>query len=299
MKVNIWIIIQINLEIITSLHPEEYPDLSRLMQKTTVISHLYAIMQHMQTYTTPVWPANNPRYFLFSIRNLVRWGKANRYTGGVDTWQSHKIFLLHAGLIKTHPVIGEQEDQFLQSIWMSAVKKGQRSETLWTVPFYTPAVLQQAEKIAREYREKHVNLTKITKDAIAIGWDQRTADRLFRSSNHVVSRIKSQVKQCLKDAMDSMIDLHGYTTEAEMRSEALKQCQENLDINPTECLELIDKLMAQKRALIRDAGYAYHRIRKIDRQLNIPVTYTGYIITRLNIDEYSRCDDTLRVESHE
>ena len=184
----IWIVIQTNKDTITSLDPEQYPELCRLKQKTTILRHLYALLEHMQTYSSPMWPEGNPTFFLFSIRHLVRWGKANGYTGGVDTWQSHKIFLLHAGLIKTHPVIGEQEDPVLQSIWMSAVKKNQRSETLWTVPFYTPVILQHAEQIAREYHEKHICMTKITKDAVAAAWDQATADGLFRSGFGVYQR---------------------------------------------------------------------------------------------------------------
>ncbi len=277
---NIWIVLQSNIETISSLSPEEYPELCRLRQKTTVLLHLYAIMQRMQTYSAPLWPAGHPSFFLFSIRHLVKWGNRNGYPGGIETWQSHKVFLLHAGLIKTHPVIGEQEDPLLQSIWISAAKKKQRSETLWTVPFYTPELLQHAEQIAREYREKHICLAKITKDTIASAWDQPTANSLFRTSGHVISTAKKRVKENLIRTMYNMIDQKGYTTEAEMRSECLNLCYEDIELDISECRSLIEKLMAQKRSLINDAGCEYHRIRKIDRKLSFPKDHKGYIITR-------------------
>ena len=277
----IWMIIKKNMEIISTLDPEEYPELCRLKEKTTVMTHLYAIMQHMQTYSTPIWPAVNPSYFLFSIRYLERWGKENGYKGGKDTWQSHKVFLLHAGLIKTHPVIGEQTDPMLQRIWETAVKNNQRSETLWTVPLYVPAVLERAEQIAREYRENHINLTKITKDAIAAVWGQPTANALYRVSDHIISSHKHLVRMYLIQAMNEMIDKRGYTTEAEMRSECLLMCTVSIDIGEVECLELIEKIMAQKRSLINKEGCEYHRIRKEDKLLGIPNEYKQYIITRI------------------
>lgn len=278
--VKIWSIIQNDIDIITSLNPEEYPELCRLRTKTTVLLHLYAIMRHMQTYSAPVWPAEHPSYFLFSVRHLAKWSKGHGWTGGIDTWQSHKIFLLHAGLIKTHPVIGEQDDPILQSIWMRAVNKQQRSETLWTVPFYSEPVLRHAEQIAGEYRENHINLTKITKDAIANVFGQPTADRLYRSSNHVVSAAKKTVLEYLIRVMNQMIDLHGFTSEEEIRSEAVRMCCKETEIDPDLCAELVSKLMCQKRTIINNAGCEYHRIRQADRKMDIPLDYKRFIITR-------------------
>ena len=60
---NVYKKIHYNQEIIASLKADEYPELARLRKKTTVIAHLYALMAHMLTYSSPVWPDRGRQYY--------------------------------------------------------------------------------------------------------------------------------------------------------------------------------------------------------------------------------------------
>ena len=155
---DIYKIIHINEEIILSLDPIKYPCLVTGCGRAKVLIHLYNLMEHMKSYSSPLLILNN-QYFLFSERHLAKWNLAHGGSGSVNAWQSHKVFLLHTGLIKTCVVIGNQKDPILQGVWDKAVSSNRRSETLWTVPLYTAEVLEHAERIAREYLENHVNLS--------------------------------------------------------------------------------------------------------------------------------------------
>ncbi len=237
----------------------------------------------MLSYSTPLWPTYNRRYFLFSERHLATWSRANGISGDLTTWQSHKVFLLHAGLIKTFIVIGEQTDSVLQQIWKTAVSSGHHSETLWTVPLYTPQVLKHAERIAKEYRENHVNLTHIRKNIIRRIWGQRMADSLYRSSRHVISAEERYVEHCLIEGIKNNILQKGFTTVEEIYSSGLSLCVTNSQ-NPEKLLcykRTITKLLEQKRLFFHKYGYEYHRIRKVDRILSLPAEHNGYIITKL------------------
>lgn len=277
---NIYLIIRYNQDIIASLNPEEYPELVRLRRKTSIIRHLDDLMRHMQAYTSPVWPEYNKRYFLFSEKHFVDWNKSHGGSGDIMRIQSHKVFLLHAGLIKTHIVIGEQADPILQRIWSTAVAKDFRSETLWSVPLFTPSVLKKAEQIALEYRENHVNKSHITKNTIARVWGQRTADRLYRSSKHIISSEQRFVELCLQNAIQDAVSVKGYTTVKEMCDQCIALCQRTGDGSRGEYDIIIKLLLEQKRLMIQRAGYEYHRIRNKDRELPIPADHKGFIITK-------------------
>lgn len=275
---NVYKKIHYNQEIISSLKADEYPELARLRKKTTVIAHLYALMAHMLTYSSPVWPDRGRQYFLFSERHLAAWNRMNGGSGDITTWQSHKIFLLHASLIKTHVVIGEQTDAVLQRIWETAEANGRNSETLWSVPLYTPQVLKKAEQTALEYRENHVNLTHIRKNVIARVWGQRTADSLYRSSKHVISSEERYVEACLREAMKTAIKEKGFTTLEEILSRGLVLCADPHSAQHN-YREIVRKIMVQKRLLIDSSGCEYHPIRKKDRVYAIPEDHKGFIIT--------------------
>ena len=277
--IDIYSVIKYNEDLLLSFSPEDYPELARLRSKTTIIRHLYDLMEHMRSYSSPVWPVRFRRYFLFSEQHLADWNKKNGGSGDINTWQSHKIFLLHAGLIKTHVVIGDQTNPILQRIWETAVNSGYRSETLWSVPLFTPRVLMHADQIAKEYREKHVNLTHITKNTVTYAWDQKTADSLYRSSKHIISVDEKYVRSCLKEAMEITVADKGFTTLDELADKGLALCMRTKN-EEIEYKKTIKKLLMQKRLLIDKAGYEYHRIRKRDREYEIPADHKGYIITK-------------------
>ena len=172
-----------------------------------------------------------------------------------------------------------QGDPVLQGIWAKAVSSGNRSETLWSVPLYTPEVLTHAESIAREYRKKHVNLTHITKKTIARAWDQRTADGLYRNSKHINGAADRYAESCLRKAIKEAIAEKGFTTIDEIFFRGLALCMADQNISRQDYEATICKLLEQKRLLIDRAGFQYHRIRKIDKALAIPPCYTGFIIT--------------------
>ena len=275
---DILLIIEYNLLALDDLRI--YPELYRISRCTKVIVHLLAILHHMQSYSYPVWRHKEQDYFLFSIQHLAAWSQTKGWTGHIAGWQSHKVFLQHAGLIEIYPISGKQKDPFLKSVWQHAIDKGQRPESLWTVPLYTPEVLANADRIAKEYREKHINLSNITRDVILRSWGKRIADRLFRNSHHVLSNDKRAVLSCLKRATLDLIRRKGYTYEEELRSAAALLCAEATNIPACTYTKLIVNLMKQKRMLLDECGCEYHPIRKRDRVLALPEGFSKYIITR-------------------
>ena len=277
----IYFAIHANQDILGSFTQDTYPELARIRRKTSVITHLYDLMEYMLTYSEPAWRRTNRCYFLFSEKHLTDWNKSRGGTGDVTTWQSHKIFLLHAGLIKTHVVIGEQKDPVLRRIWTTAVANGHRSETLWSVPLYTPEVLRRAEWIARQYRENHVNLTHIRKNVIVRIWGQYVANSLYRSSRHEISERERLVEICIREVMRTTVRQKGFTTVEELQQCAVVLCMSRQYGTEQQIIETIKKLMDQKRMLIYSAGYEFHPIRKEDRIFAIPKEYNGYIITEI------------------
>ncbi len=281
LKYDIYYIIDENIDIINCLNPEEYPELCRLKEKTTVIQHLYAILQRMQAYSRPIWPIGRERYFLFSVGKLREWAMGMNYTGSIQAWQSHKILLQHAGLIQTYIAIGEQTDPILKRIVQVAESKGYRSETLWTTRLYTPTILKQAEHIIREYCEKHINLTHITKNVISRTWSPEIASSLYRSK-HIISSVERAVYSCLIQTMNKILDDQEYTTVPMITSETATEFENRYPaiITQQECIAIISKLLEQKRYIFNNNGCEYHPIRKVDRKFNIPDRSNGYIITR-------------------
>ncbi len=266
------------MDTISNLDPSEYPELCKPRRKKIIV-RLYKLMEHMLTYSTPVWPEKDKRYFLFSQKHLSDWYRANGGTGDETTWQAHKIFLLHTGLLKTFVVIGEHPDPVLKRNWERAKAKHHRTTTLWTVPLFTPDILRHAEEIARQYTQYHINISRIRKNIISRVWGKRTANYLYRSTGHNIGKNEWIVYACLVQAMKDCISQHGFTTENEITAEAQALCEDTTDISQQECKTLLRKLMAQKRYIIDHEGYEYHPIRNTDRIVDIPEGYTGYIIT--------------------
>ncbi len=272
-------VISYNMDILLSLNYAEYPELCKPRRKK-VLHRLFMLMEYMLTYDKPAWTNNGKEYYLFSLGHLSDWYRANGGSGDKTSWESLKIFFLHTGLIDTYVVIGEQDNPFLQKNWEIAKAKGHKTETLWTVPLYTPSVLQHAEEIARQYTERHVNISHIRKNDIARAWDRQTAERLYRSTAHDISAAERQVYGCLVKAMKDLIAKQGYTVETAMIAEGKRLCEITTSLEPDEYSIIIQKLMRQKRNLITYNGCEYHPQRKQDRVLSIPDAYTGYIITR-------------------
>ncbi len=272
---DIYLIIKYNMDTILTLDESKYPELCRPRRKK-ILSRLYMIMEHMLSYDRPAW---KKKYFLFSNKYLADWCKTRGGPCDTATWQSLKIFFLHTGLLKTFVVIGKHADPVLNRNWEIAQAKKHRTETLWTVPYYTEAVLQHAEEIAREYTEKHVNISKLRKNVFIRVWGIEMADDLYKCTGHIISQCEWAVYSCLVGAMRKSIASRGYTTDVEIATVAKELCIENFGIEPLECVRIINILMQQKRYMIDFEGYSYHRQRKKDCSLGIPGDYKGYIIT--------------------
>lgn len=273
-----------NKDILQHLDPAEYPELVRLAARTKIIHNLNLIMDHMLTYLCPVWPTANRRYFLFSITHMTSWAKSeHQCKSGNKTWQGYIAFLDDAGLIKRLRVTGPSEDEFLNSIWLKTQERTREnrygrmiSETLWTVPSYTPEVLKHAEEIAALYRQHHINLSHLSKSDMIRLRGSEIADRLYHD-HRVISREETLVHDTMVTVINGLIEAKGYTTGQELETTLSEKISESLgfthsdpmrqnewttgDLDSYEQEKLyrkeIKKAMARKKAVCAECGCVY------------------------------------------
>ena len=218
-------VIRRDQDILVHLDPERYPNLCHLSRKTKVMLHLNCIMDHMLTYRCPVWPESNRRYYLFSTAHLQEWSRENKgIRSSSKTWQGHTVFLEIIGLIKIIRVTGHSSDRFLDSLYTRAQERSRAhgwkkriiSETLWTVPPYTPELLAKADTIAKRYLDARINLSLLNKDDVIDISGQEIANRIYHDQR-VVGQETQNVHVYVCQVIRAAVHEKGYATKAEIK----------------------------------------------------------------------------------
>lgn len=288
--INIMMMIQLALDTIASLDPLQYGNLTWYREHTTVFRHLQGMLELFQSKENPVVTLNGKAYFLFAMEYL----KTNAGCGGtIKAWQSHKIFLTDLGLIETYVVNVPSSNPTINRIWETAQRKKQRCETLWTVPLYTPELLQHADEIAGLYRSAGISVSNIRKTVIVRFRGQDRANWLYWPNCRVIGDNEQMLLRYCNEAIQDGIASKGYTTFREVRERMIgfligrllfRSSQEALadyeEIKREKALtRILDKILENKRFLCVENGCEYRQIRRSDReQYDIPLHLHCWII---------------------
>ena len=291
-------IIMINLKVIDTLSADTAPMLCRLKSNTSIIEHLRGFMLHMLSYSYPFWPAHDPKFYLFSKQHLKNWCKLKGIPGSTNAWQSHLIFLADCKLIKFFRPTGYSEDPTLNRIWQRALARRvqyRHAETLWSVPLYTPGVLEYAEKVAAEYLNSGINLTHLTKEDVIRIRGQEIANSLYLDGrtqsqkskyvhDHALESLHSQimyrqyatVSDTWRDILDDLLaDGH------EFPEDPFEELDEESRVHYNEWIDYqhaFEKLMVSRKCLAREAHCHYRQSTRLERtELDLPVDYGRWL----------------------
>lgn len=293
MMENVYGCISLALDILASLNPGVYPNLCHYASTTTVFKHLEAIMQLFQDQEKPVVTIEGKAYFLFSQKYIQQWSKAEMDCGGKEeTWQSHKVFLLDLGLLKTYTVQKYTENAVLNRILDEAKRKKQRSETLWTIPLYDDVRLQEAERIAGLYHRYGISVAKLRKNVIIRFRGQTRANKLYADWRKINSIERTVIADC-HEAITAAVEAKGYTTFKEMMTR-VRAVHAGREYHQQRLAELLHPeetctqdaytaslilVLEEKALLCHEVGCIYRQIRKTDREaLNLPTDLKSWII---------------------
>lgn len=294
-----------NKEVLEALDSKAYPNLDWFLRKKKLLVRLEAIMDHMLSYLTPVWPSGNKRYYAFSMPYLKKWAKEKLNIAGSEmTWQGQVVFFEDAGLINRIRVTGPSQDPFLNSVWEQAIERTKnrnipiKTESLWTTKQYNPKLLSDAEEVAKIYRDADINLYHFTKsDMIRLRGKERS-DRFYIEKRNIMWE-EDLVYDCMIRAINEIVDKKGYARPAEVEEKVARMLDEQLHFTHPDRLRMdewtaddlkeherektfrkeIKKAMARKKTICHDCGCVYRQA-TLDMRAKYGIEVPGWIIIR-------------------
>ena len=276
-----------NLDILDHLSAETTPILFRLKETTSIIKHLRGFMLHMLSYSYPVWPEHQPRFYLFSKQHLKTWCNGQGITGSINSWQSHLIFLADCKLITFFRPTSPSADPVINKIWQRSASRGElycRAETLWSVPDYTPDLLSYAERVAAEYTESRINLSHLTKEEVIRVRGQAIANSLYldaRTQKNETIRAYALAKQSLLRQIRTrnyglVDDIWQDVWRAFLLDRVSPFTQEN-DVTNSK-YNALQKIMNSKQSLASDCGCIYRQSTRNERTaLGLPTSFSKWL----------------------
>ena len=124
-----------DLKIIKYLDQSEYPFLFKALRSRNMRDHLNCILLNMYSHDFPTVINNRSVLFLQTKSYLQTWSKGIGISGSRFSWQSHLIFLIDTGLIRKYVDVSKPIDKRMYR----------------NVPQYTPQILRDADRKAKQY----------------------------------------------------------------------------------------------------------------------------------------------------
>lgn len=279
---NVYKIIAHNRLLIEKINADEYPNLHRLMEKTTVITKLIGIMEcFTERYAYPVYPPVNPKYFIISKEKIYQWCKTNRNLAtSTKSWQAAKVLLEDMGLVQIIHVRGKTEDPILDSVFTKAQEKDFATCTIWGFPKYDKDLLHAADEVAGIYFKSQVNLSKLTKSDVRRVRGTEIADKLYHGYASNTNPIEEEVYAEFHRILRENIEQHGYMVANTLLS-LLYIIFEEKNATDFRYYMAINKAYVQRASLAAQNGYSLHCPRKEDRaHFGIASSFRKWIITR-------------------
>lgn len=201
-----------NIDILLKLDGIRYPTLKDELQKykAAFCRRLVQFMEHIEQYPKPPFHdrRGSPWHFVsFQWLSTV-------YGGSVETWHNCVVFGATLGLIERRKPyhIPEQICRTAMSRSASHAKGiGQRAVSWYHIPYYSDAVLQQAEAIAQQFKREGISRSKLTTGGLihAVGKEAANKAILYsREPSQADTRAELEITAHIRQAIKAI----GYTT---------------------------------------------------------------------------------------
>jgi len=274
-------ILRDNIEQLEALDSDRYPMLHRLFFRgnSSLHAHLLHILTYMQTHPIPFEADQNGRgYWKIPVGYLVR-----EHGGSVESWQSHIVFLLDAGLLSRIRPDQRSSLPRLRAEWQRALAEGQRAASCYRVVPYTEQRLGNAEEVASRYVQAGVGVAHLTKtDVIRVSGQQR-ADELYRTGDEVGAPEQWALAR-IGELILAEIEANGYAkwepAYNQARNDLLPEALDPRNESVGSRIDAINKMEKRKKAICRLLGCDYHPPRRADRE-RFELEDQGWIITKL------------------
>lgn len=274
-------ILRDNIAQIEGLDPESYPTLYRLLFRgnSSLHAHLLHILTYMQTHRIPFETDQNGRgYWKIPVAYLVR-----EHGGTVESWQSHIIFLLDAGLLSRIRPDQRSVLPRLREEWQRALERGQRAAACYRVVCYTDERLAQAEEVAARYVQAGIGISHLTKTDVIRASGQQRADELYRTGDQIADP-ERWVLARIKEKILADIEGNGYARWDDIYSvvqrEIIPDPFVGCDDEEESRMRALEKIDKRKKAVCRLAECEFHPPRREDRE-RFELEDHGWIITKL------------------
>lgn len=257
---------------------DQYPSLKHLKDRTKCIDSLRHLMNHMLSYSYPVWK----RYYLFSVAYVREWCRNKLgISQSIETWQSHIVLLSDMGLISRVRVtdLTDTDDPVLNRIKQTAIEKSQqkgrfyRPQTLWSMPEYTSEVLEAANAVAKQYIDHHAAFSHISKTDVIRIRGQQIANKLYLDGR-TIGYEEKDVSDAIIAAVQMKVEEKGYTTRREVEREVNINFFAGIDhsyLNEEEIQTFnkykraVTKLLNRFRYVLSESKYEYGQATKEEK----------------------------------
>ena len=284
-----------NLSVLDTLDETKYPTLA-YYKRQKVFQHLRGLMLNILAHPYPVWSERNPRFFTIGKDYLEAWCKERGISGSSMSWQGSLVFLKDCNLVEAFRPVGDEHDHAMMRAISGIRRPGKKNITFWSVPRYTPPIMEAAERIAVIYANNHVKLTQLTKaDVIRVRGIER-ANQLYLDGRRI-SMQEEYVHDLYLTVLQEAIRRNSYAEPDKIIREVERRMRYELHFRYIDFLagftqedeeelarqelykNALMKMKARTRQLAAEAGFSYRPVRREDRSRHqLPEEYKKWLI---------------------
>ena len=276
--------IDYDLSLVENQFWEQYPDMNEATSRCTIFNTLRLILENMLEHEYPAYPSDNPRYFQIGRDYYEKWRNRNDYRGSYTTFNGHIKILSFCGLINQFFSYDSNPDPVIK--YLNRNKRYGKGATLYTVDFYTPEVMQSAEKVLVRLNNAHVLNGHITEQDFIRLFGRKAANKHY-SDNRDTSEEEKLVEKTIVNMMKSDVRRKGYAIPAQIyhrawvKLEKLMSTDDRNEMSKEKIIKAYRKMEKRLSSLAEEnAGLSVRRIRNDDREkYGIPQAVQGNMIT--------------------
>lgn len=278
-----------NITTLTTLDKSLYPTLTTHFKKTKCLACLLRIIEDFLSKNHPGHTAKDGKHWYYVAgRYLI-----TLHGGSKSTWHTHMKFLIYIGLMECIRPSEETTAPSIHHSWKIAKEKKRRPIMWYHIPLYTPDLLQEAERKAKEYKDSNVSTSHINKASLIIAGGQRAANKAYADARKI-TRLQSFIMQEITKTIQALISTKGYLRKDDVFNTvwATLYTQYHSHKKPfpmpstwKETSEKIEKVWdSVHNKLLSDANAVYRRPTKAEKAL-YNLSDDRWIITRRNDHE--------------
>lgn len=200
-----------NIETLLSLDENTYPALTAHFTKTKCKTCLYCLLEYLEALEAPGHTSKKGKhYFFVSSRYLIA-----KHGGSKTTWHNHMILLSHLGLLERIRPGEETVIRKMRYTWHIAQDKNRRVEMWYSIPLYTPELLQEAEQRLVAFKASGIATGHINKASIILADGQPAANKVYTDSRRI-PQLQTYIMDEMKKHITRTTEHRGYTTKKEV-----------------------------------------------------------------------------------